>query len=197
MLEGERVTALVVGGGAVATRKVRALVESGAAVRVVAPRVTLEMRTLVAGAERVRLLERGFNPADVDSANLVFAATDDRVVNAEVARAAGAAGRWVNVADAPDEGTFSTAAVHRSGDLVIAVSAGGVPAAAARVRDAIAARFDARYAHAVRALGAMRRALLDRGDRARWQQASDALAGESFCESVEQGRLDAEVTRWA
>lgn len=197
MLDGERVSALVVGGGAVATRKVRALLESGAAVRVVAPRVTLEMRTLVAGAERARLLERGFNPGDVEGASLVFAATDDRVVNAEVARAASAAGRLVNVADAPADGTFVTAAVHRSGDLVIAVTAGGVPGAAARVRDAIAARFDARYASAVRSLATLRRTLLDRDDRARWQQADDVLLGDGFCDAVEQGRLEGEVARWA
>jgi siroheme synthase (precorrin-2 oxidase/ferrochelatase) len=113
-----------------------------------------------------------------------------------VAAEGAAAGRLVNVADAPHEGTFATMATHRSGALVVGVSAGGVPGAAARIRDAIAARFDARYAAALGELGAIRRRLLDRGDGPRWRTLSRAVIGPAFCDSVEQGSLDEQVASW-
>jgi siroheme synthase (precorrin-2 oxidase/ferrochelatase) len=100
------------------------------------------------------------------------------------------------VADAPEEGNCIAPAVHRSGPLLIAVSAGGLPGAAARVRDAIAARFDARYGAAVRELRAMRRRLLDAGERSRWTEAADELIGDEFCDSVERGTLEERMTTW-
>ena len=62
-------------------------------------------------------------------------------------------------------------AVHRSGDVTIAVSAGGVPGAAARIRDAIAERFDGRYERAVSALRGLRSRLQTGGGR---ESGSDA-----------------------
>src|SRR5690242_16754996 len=77
---GRRV--LVVGAGTVAARRIRALVEAGAQVEVVAPEVSDE----VAGAA-VTLQRRRFEAADLDGAWLAFACTDDPAVNAQVAAA--------------------------------------------------------------------------------------------------------------
>ena len=79
MLRGEAVRALVVGGGAVAARKAVALLDAGAAVRVVAPRVGERLR---AGHERLTIDERRFEAADLADATLVVAASDDASVNA-------------------------------------------------------------------------------------------------------------------
>jgi siroheme synthase-like protein len=127
---------------------------------------------------------------------LVIAATDDPAVNATVADDARAAGRLVNVVDRPELGDFITPAVHRCGDLVVAVTAGGVPNAAARIRDSIGRTIDGRYAAAVRDLAALRRTLIAAGKRERWNEAAAALVGEDFCERVESGAFAAGIAAW-
>ena len=195
LLDGPALRVLVVGGGTVASRKTAVLLDAGARVRVVAPQVSDAMR-VIADAGRVELLERRYARGDVGDALLVIAATDDRAVNAAVTEEARAANRLVNVADAPAEGSFATMATHRSGTLVIGVSAGGVPRAAARIRDAIAARFDSRYARALADLTAIRRELLDRGEGARWRARSSEVLDAGFCAVVERGALAERVAAW-
>lgn len=194
MIDGTTLKALVVGAGAVALRKTRALVDAGATVRVVAPDVDPAFDELPAA--RVAVVRRPYAPADIGDATLVIAATSSRDVNARIARDARAHDRLVNVADAPDEGNCTTPAVHRSGDLVIAVSAGGVPAVAARVRDAIARRFAGAYGDAVTGLAAARSRLIASGQRDRWAALSADVIGPDFCESVERGTLAERLVPW-
>lgn len=133
-LRPEAGPALVVGGRAVAERKVRGLLEAGFRVTVVAPEIGETIRA--AGVEcRVRAFEVG----DIDGHAIVFACTNSREVNRGVGEAARAAGIFVVVADSQEESTFFTPAVHRDGDLVVAVSTGGAsPTLAMEVRDRIA-----------------------------------------------------------
>ena len=195
LVEGGALTVLVVGGGAVAVRKASAFAAAGATVRVVALEPSPAMREL-AGAAAVALVERAYEQGDIGDASLVIAATNDRATNAAVAADGRAAARLVNVADAPDEGSFATMAVHRAGALVVGVSAGGVPGAAARVRDAIARRFDDHYANALAGLATLRRAMLDRGASAEWRALAADVIDDEFCASVESGALDARVSEW-
>jgi siroheme synthase-like protein len=196
LLEGRAITALVVGGGTVASRKVRALLATGARVRVVAPAITDELSALSEQDANLTIERRRFRGEDVRDAMLVFAATDDRATNSRIARIARAQHRAVSVADLPAEGSFTGMATHRSGDVIIAVSAGGVPRAAARIRDAIAERFDERYAAAIAALRTVRRRLLDTGSEGGWEQATRRLLDERFCARVESGALTAEADAW-
>jgi siroheme synthase-like protein len=196
LVEGSAITALVVGGGSVALRKVRGLLAAGARVRVVAPRIDAELRALSTRDETVSIEQRPFRDEDVRDATVIFTATNDRATNARVAEVARAQHRLVSVADAPREGSFSGMATHRAGDVVIGVSAGGVPRAAARIRDAIAERFDERYAGAIAVLGATRHRLLTTGARARWRLAMEQLLDERFCARVESGGLAAEADAW-
>lgn len=195
LIEGAGLRLLVVGGGAVATRKLFAFVEAGAHARVVAPQATAEIRALAEDG-RITWLPRTYVPADIDDAELVIVATDDRAVNAMAAADARAMYRAVNVADAPEDGSFTMMAAHRSGALVIGVSAGGLPGAAARIRDVIARRFDGRYASALDALAEVRRAALSRGDGARWRAFARRVLGRRFCRAVEEGTLEEQVTTW-
>lgn len=195
LVEASSVRVLIVGGGAVAARKARALCDAGARVRVVAPEPGEGIRALAADG-RLELVERAYAEGDVADAELVVAATDDRTVNAAVTAHARAAHRLVNVADAPEAGSFAMMATHRSGGLVIGVSAGGVPGAAARIRDAIAMRFDSRYARALADLAALRRALMDRGDAPTWRALSSGVLDAEFCQSVERDGLRDQVSAW-
>ncbi|HEY8794007.1 MAG TPA: bifunctional precorrin-2 dehydrogenase/sirohydrochlorin ferrochelatase [Gemmatimonadaceae bacterium] len=196
MLHGDAIEALIVGGGAVAARKARALLVSGAHVRVVATEIGADMRALALVHERLHLDARPYASDDVGSAQLVIAATSDRAVNRRVADDGHAAHRLVNVADDPARGNCRTTATHRAGDLVIGISAGGVPNAAARVRDSLALRFDDRYGNAVAALATLRRRLIDAGDSDTWHRAADSLIDDDFCSRVENGSLESEAEQW-
>ena len=195
LIEGSAVRVLLVGGGTVASRKAAVLLEAGAQLRIVAPAIHDDLRAMAASG-RVELVERAYQRDDVGDAQLVVAATDDRAVNAAVLADAQAASRLVNVADAPAAGSFSTMATPRAGELVIGVSAGGVPGAAARIRDTIATRFDARYARALADLAAVRRLLLDRGERDAWRRHATETFGAGFCDGVESGALAEQVASW-
>jgi siroheme synthase (precorrin-2 oxidase/ferrochelatase) len=102
----------------------------------------------------------------------------------------------VLVAGDPSAGTCVMPAVHRSGDLLIAVTSGGVPRASARVRDDLARRLDDRYAAAIRELRLLRQRLLDEEDRAAWRSAASALLSDDFCDSVESGVFTERLAAW-
>jgi siroheme synthase-like protein len=193
-LHGERVNAVVIGGGSVGTRKALALLDAGAQVRVVSPDVTPELAEAERG-RRLSIARESYRAGHLDKATLVIAATDSREVNAQIAVDAHALGKLVNITDFPDEGNFHTMALHRSGDVTIAVSAGGVPGAAARIRDAIAERFDERYGRAVSALRGLRSRLIAAGDE-RWRDAAPNLIADDFCSSVEDGSFTEKVDTW-
>ncbi|MEP7065465.1 MAG: bifunctional precorrin-2 dehydrogenase/sirohydrochlorin ferrochelatase [Gemmatimonadota bacterium] len=196
MLHGDAIEALIVGGGPVAMRKARALLDAGAHVRVVAIEIGVELRALAEKHPRMYLQQRPYDSSDIGNAQLVIAATSDRAVNRRVADDAHAAHRLVNVADDPARGNCRTTATHRVGDLVIGISAGGVPNAAVRIRDSLAERYDSRYGDAVARLASLRRRLLDSGAADEWHRASNALIDVGFCERVERGTLESEASQW-
>ncbi|MDQ3377593.1 MAG: bifunctional precorrin-2 dehydrogenase/sirohydrochlorin ferrochelatase [Actinomycetota bacterium] len=132
---------VVVGGGGVASRKARGLLESGARVVVVSPEVTPEIEDMDVTVER-----RPYAPGDLAGCTLAFAATDSREVNAAVVREAEEHGIPVNVADRPAEGDFALPSVLRRGGLQVAVSTGGAsPTLARRIRDAMEPSFAAEW----------------------------------------------------
>lgn len=196
MLDGSKLSALVVGGGAVALRKVRALLDGGVRVVVVATDADPELHVLAQNEARLTVILAAYSAGRIADATLVIAATDDPVVNARVAADAMKRQRLVNVVDAPTTGTFLTPAVHRAGDLTIAVSAGRLPGAAAAIRDTMAGRFDARYAAAIAVLRDLRDRLLASGDRDEWRAISNKILGDSFCSDVESGSLEGKVGSW-
>jgi precorrin-2 dehydrogenase/sirohydrochlorin ferrochelatase len=185
---------VVIGGGRVGTRKALGLASAGAQVLVVAPEVTPELEE-AARAHRIKLVRGEYSSDHIDRAMLVVAASDSREVNAQVAIDAHSRGKLVNIADFPDEGNFHTMALHRSGDVTIAVSAGGVPGASARIRDAIAERFDGRYERAISALRGLRSRLIARGGED-WRDAAPTLLADDFCSAVEDGSFSERVNAW-
>jgi siroheme synthase-like protein len=197
-LEGSSISALVVGGGSVAVRRVRSLVEAGARVHVVAPSIDPQIEELVGAHSRLTLARAEYDSAQLADVNFVVAATNRPDVNAGIASDARAKGVPVNVVDAPDLGTCTIPAVHRAGagELIVAISAGGVPSAAARIRDEIARIVDERHGRAVAALLELRRTLLDRGERGRWREASEQLVGPSFLADVGSGRFSERLGEW-
>jgi hydroxymethylbilane synthase len=148
--------AVVVGGGAVAARKIGALLEAEAAVTVVAPTLDHRLEEL-AEAGVIEHRARGYEPGDLAGAFLAFAATDDETINAAVTAEARAAGILANDAGDAGRGDFTTPATHRSGPLLVTVDTGGLsPGFTKRIRDELALQFDTRYGKAATALGLAR-----------------------------------------
>jgi len=136
---------VVIGGGSVAERKVQGLLESGASVSVVSPEVTSGLAGL-AGQGIVEWRKKKYTNDDLDGAVLVFAATDDREVQALISREAGVNGQLLNVADDPDSCSFHVPATMRRGDLTLAVSTSGKsPAVAAIIRQQLEEEFGPEY----------------------------------------------------
>jgi len=150
-LHGQRV--LVVGGGEVAERKVRLLLEAGARVELVAPELTewLQIRLLAAtgegrrrdGEDTVDWLALEFDPAQLAGTTLVVAATSDSAVNARVAATARERQVLVNVVDDADLSSFIVPAIVDRSPLVIAISSSGVaPVLARHVRERLESLLD-------------------------------------------------------
>lgn len=129
VLEGR--AAVVVGGGAVATRKVEGLLPTGAAVAVVSPDVSDRLAEHIE-AGRCAWRARAYETRDLDGADIVFVATDDEAVNTQVHADACAAHLMVNVADRPELCTFFLPSVLRRGKLSVSVSTEGASPLTAR-----------------------------------------------------------------
>jgi uroporphyrin-III C-methyltransferase / precorrin-2 dehydrogenase / sirohydrochlorin ferrochelatase len=130
-LTGRR--AVIVGGGRVALRRAQALLAAGALVRVIAPRVDPALTGLELTVSR-----REYRDGDLAGAWLAHAATNDPAVNARVAADAQHLRIWCVRADDAAASAAWTPAVTRDGEITVAVTAGGDPERAKRLRAAIA-----------------------------------------------------------
>lgn len=117
-LHGRR--AVVVGGGQVAQRRVPALIAAGADVVVVSPEVTPALEAIAAAGE-LAWIRRGFEPADLDGAWYVVAATHDTEVNAAVGAASEERHTFCVRSDDASQGTAWTPAVGRHEGVTVAV----------------------------------------------------------------------------
>ncbi|MDP6437292.1 MAG: siroheme synthase CysG [Gammaproteobacteria bacterium] len=128
---------LVAGGGQVGLRKVRRLLSAGAAVEVVADEFIPDFEAL-ATDPRLTLRRARFDASLIREHLLIFAATGDPAVNAEIAAAAAAANRFCNVVDDAELSSAIIPAVVDRTPLLVAVSTGGEsPVMATRVRQQI------------------------------------------------------------
>ncbi|MEP6485343.1 MAG: siroheme synthase CysG [Rudaea sp.] len=121
-IAGRRV--LVVGGGAVAARKVAALCAARACVRVGAPALSEDLRALAQRGE-IDYRAGSFDTTWLDDAWLVVAATDDIETNRHVARAAQKRRLFVNVVDDAALSSFHVPAIIDRSPLIFAISTGG------------------------------------------------------------------------
>jgi uroporphyrin-III C-methyltransferase/precorrin-2 dehydrogenase/sirohydrochlorin ferrochelatase len=132
-------TVVLVGGGPVATAKLRPLLAAGARVRIVAPDITEEIALLVApmSQQAVTIAQRPFEPADLDGAWLAVAAATP-AVNREVADAAEARRIFVNAVDDPANATaFLSGVVRRDGVTLGISTSGAAPALTALLREGL------------------------------------------------------------
>ncbi|NLA74092.1 MAG: bifunctional precorrin-2 dehydrogenase/sirohydrochlorin ferrochelatase [Deltaproteobacteria bacterium] len=155
--------ALVIGGGAVATRKITTLLEYGAVVSIAARELTPELKDLIEN-DKIRYLGAEYSLVLLKDKFLVIAATDDPDLNHRISLEAQAKGMLINAVDQPGDCTFIVPSVIRRGDLVISVSTSGKsPALAKKIREQLSPLFGNEYEPFLRMMGRIRADILTSG----------------------------------
>ncbi|MCL6582903.1 MAG: bifunctional precorrin-2 dehydrogenase/sirohydrochlorin ferrochelatase [bacterium] len=169
---------LVVGGGAVAERKIMTLLDYEAKVSVISPKATHRI-THLGNEGRLTYMAREFEPGDTQGFFLVIAATDHDQINRAISQEARQGNILVNVVDSPDESTFILPALIRRGDLTISISTGGnSPALARKIREDMEAQYGHEYEILVDILGNLRKNIL--------QQEPDILKRKKIFQQLAQ-----------
>lgn len=117
-LQNKRI--LLVGGGAVAARRARALLPFGAQLTVIAPTFHPDFQVL-----EVECISRPYAAGDCKGFDVVLAVTNDRKINHTIYKEATALQLLVNVADCPEECSFYFPGIAQQGSLVMGVTASG------------------------------------------------------------------------
>lgn len=182
--------AVIVGGGAVAERKVATLLEYGPRVRVVSPDVTAEIESLAASGA-IELERRGYVRGDLDGAFLVVCATSSEEVNRAVHAEAEERGCLVNVVDVPELCSFIVPSIVRRGTLSVAISTGGAaPTVAKRLRKQIQGLLGPEWEPYMTLMGEVRTLVMERipGGEAERKPIFEAIADSDLLERLRAGQ---------
>lgn len=187
-LKGRR--CLVVGGGSVAERKTRMLLEHNALVTVISPALNQGLQQL-AEQGAIQVVPRNFKSNDLRGAFLAIAATDDPITNAAVSDKGRKQRILINVVDDPKVSDFIVPSIVRRGDITIAIStAGKSPALARKIRTELDAILPAQYARLLSLVSDVREELAQRQvsvDSERWQR---SLKIDVLLEMIGKGQID-------
>lgn len=181
---------VVVGGGKVALRKVKVLLEHGGNVEVVSPTLCPELSQL-AENRSIKVLNKNYQPGVLVGAFVAIAATTEADTNEKVAEEARRQGVLVNVVDNPEQSDFIVPSYLRRGDITIAISTTGKsPALARKIRTRLEQNFGDEYAFLVKLISEVRTELKQRGiivSGNAWQKALDL---DLLLELVRSGRRE-------
>jgi len=154
---------LVVGGGSVAARKIKTLLEYGAVVNVVTRELSPEIKDYV-DSGKVQYLGEEFSMVFLKDKFLVIAATDDAGLNHRISQIAEEKGMLINAVDQPADCNFIVPSIIKRGDLIVAVSTSGKsPALAKKIRKQLTDYFGDEYELFLRMMGKIRNEVLASG----------------------------------
>lgn len=191
-LKGKR--CVVIGGGSIAQRKLLGLLDAGADdVWVISPALLPRIESLAAEG-KIGSWQREYIEADLRGAWLVFAATNDKQVNAAIAAEGERLGILVNTADEASSSSFISPSIVRRGDLLLAVTASGAsPALSQRIKLELEEQYGPEYEEITARLRRLRERvqsrILDEQDR----QTVLRLAAE---ESLQLKRNNIDADEW-
>jgi len=185
---------LVVGGGVVATRKIKQLLTADAQVFVVASDIGDELKNINESGE-IHYIKQSYNEEHLEGKQLVIAATNDRQLNTEIAEQAKTKGILVNVVDNPEAGNFILPSIIDRSPIVIAVSTSGVaPVLTKLLSTRIETIVPFSYGKLAALIGQFRslvkEKIPDRKDRRRfWENVLDGPIAEMFYAGQEKKTL--------
>lgn len=192
---------LVVGGGRVAERKVKSLLECKAKVVVISPEVTDELKKL-ADEGKIDYQAREYTVEDLDEVFIAISATNCQELNRRVAGDCFARNIPINAVDDPEYCSFIVPAVVRRGDLTISISTGGKsPALAKKIRQELEQQYGNEYATLLQYLGQVREQVLEKiPDQAQREKVFRCLAENhlellELNESHQEQRLEERVNK--
>ena len=177
--------AVVVGGGKVAERKVRHLINAGASVRLVSPDITNYLRKLTEKG-LLEHIKRTYRSGDLNDAFVVIAATSSTVLNTRIAREAK---HLVNVIDMPSEGNYIVPSLVKRGPLTITISTEGAsPAISKAIRKELEERYGKEFAHYLRFAEAVRKRAMEKIiDEKKREKFLKSLASHELIDTLRTG----------
>ena len=189
-LAGKR--CVILGGGTIAQGKLAALRDAGANITVISPQSTDGIKR-AAQRGHITLLQREYQPGDLESAFIAVAATNVWHVNRQIYEEAEERGVLLNVVDDPDQCTFIAPSIVRRDPITLAISTGGAsPALARKMRETLSEDKVLQWADLADVLAQARRVIKERRtviDPTRWQ----CVITEDLLEMARNGLEDQAV----
>lgn len=189
-LAGKR--CVILGGGTIAQGKLAALRDAGASITVISPQSTDGIKR-AAQRGHITLLQREYQPGDLEGAFIAVAATNVWHVNRQIYEEAEERGVLLNVVDDPDQCTFIAPSIVRRDPITLAISTGGAsPALARKMRETLSEDKVLQWADLADVLAQARRVIKEKRtviDPTRWQ----CVITEDLLEMAREGRGDEAV----
>lgn len=191
-LHGKR--CVIIGGGRLAENKIAKLLESGAKITLISPKINTGLKTALKQGW-FEWLEREYQSGDLAGAFLGIAATNVRHVNERIFQDAEELGILLNVVDEPSQCTFIAPSIINRGPVTVAISTGGAsPALARKMRQTLSDSPALEWADMAGVLSLARKQVKKQGaviDPQRWQccMTSDLL------DMVQDGREEEALSR--
>lgn len=151
---------LVIGGGKVAERKVRALIDARAKVTLVSPKITYALSQM-ADMKKIYYIKDHFKEKHLEETFLAIGATNKPKINHRIFQAAAKVNTLVNIVDSPEECNFIVPSTVSQGDLQISISTGGKsPALAKKIREQLEIQYGRSYRDFLLLMGELRSKVL-------------------------------------
>ncbi len=149
LIDLRKFSVVVIGGGEVATRKVKNLLEFDCSPVIIAPQVTKELEQIIT-EKKLTYIQRKYQKGDLQGFNLVFVATDDPQVDSEIVEESKKNCCIVNFADQPELCNFIVPSYIKRGDLTISISTQGkIPFLSKHIRECFENNFPPEFSQFV------------------------------------------------
>lgn len=191
MLDISNKECVIFGGGNVALRKVRTLLEYNANITVISNKICEQLLSIEKEGKIVCIL-KNYEPNSINSAYLIFAATDDNEINKLIYQEAQSKDILVNVVDSIELCNFIVPSVLEQGDLTISISTNGKsPLMAQKIRMELQEKFGQHYAEFLEIMGVIRqKSLKEIPDETQRKALFEELINSNFIDLLKEGKRE-------
>jgi precorrin-2 dehydrogenase / sirohydrochlorin ferrochelatase len=181
-LYGKKVS--IIGGGAIAERKVKQLLDTGAIIEIISPDLTVTLQETLKGNENIFWKKKRFTSEDLVDAFLIIAATNDRETNQLVGKLKNNY-QLANIADDPSASNFIVPSIVKRGKLTFSVSTSGAsPTLSSKISRHLEEAYDQRYEDYLEFLDSCRKFVLANvTDKVKKKQLLSAIVNQTYLDS--------------